>query len=58
MTTGLELTFENISDWSEPDDDAGEDPDSNSEGFFANDYPEVCNDFSLKSKVSLDECHV
>lgn len=40
-TTGIELKFEHDSDWSElGDGDAGEDPDSNSEGFHGNDYPE------------------
>lgn len=38
----VELQFEHDSDWSElGDGDAGEDPDSNSEGFYGNDYPEV-----------------
>lgn len=41
-TTGVELRFEHDSDWSElGDGEAGEDPDSNSEGFYGNDYPEV-----------------
>lgn len=41
-TTGIELKFEHDSDWSElGDGDEGEDPDSNSEGFYGNDYPEV-----------------
>lgn len=41
-TTGIELKFEHDSDWSElGDGDEGDDPDSNSEGFYGNDYPEV-----------------
>lgn len=41
-TAGMDLKFEHDSDWSELDDeDGGEDPDSNSEGFYGNDYPEV-----------------
>lgn len=39
---GMELIFEHDSEWSElGNSDAGEDPDSNSEGFYGNDYPEV-----------------
>lgn len=39
---GVELEFEHDSDWSElGDSDAGEDADSNSEGYYGNDYPEV-----------------
>lgn len=39
---GLELEFEHDSDWSGlGDGDPGEDPDSNSEGYYGNDYPEV-----------------
>lgn len=38
----VELEFEHDSDWSElGDGDDGEDPDSNSEGYYGNDYPEV-----------------
>lgn len=41
-TAGMDLKFEHDSDWSElGDKDGGEDPDSNSEGFYGNDYPEV-----------------
>lgn len=41
-TMGLELTFEHDCDWSElGDDDLGDEPDPNSEGYYANDYPEV-----------------
>lgn len=41
-TADVELVFEHDSDWSELDDgDDGEDPDSNSEGYYGNDYPEV-----------------
>ena len=41
-TADLELEFEHDSDWSElGDGDDGEDPDSNSEGYYRNDYPEV-----------------
>lgn len=39
---GLELEFEHDSDWSAlGDGENGEDPDSNSEGYYGNDYPEV-----------------
>lgn len=41
-TMGLEITFERDCDWSElGNDDLGDEPDSNSEGYYANDYPEV-----------------
>lgn len=41
-TADVELEFEHDSDWSElGDGDDGEDPDSNSEGYYGNDYPEV-----------------
>lgn len=41
-TADVELEFEHESDWSElGDGDDGEDPDSNSEGYYGNDYPEV-----------------
>lgn len=39
---GLELKFEHDSDWSElGNKDVGDDPDSNSEGYYGNDYPEA-----------------
>ena len=38
----VELEFAHDSDWSDlGDGDDGEDPDSNSEGYYGNDYPEV-----------------
>lgn len=41
-TADVELEFEHDSDWSDlGDGDDGEDPDSNSEGYYGNDYPEV-----------------
>lgn len=58
----LELQFEHDSDWSElGEGDAGEDPDSNSEGYYGNDYPEVLegslvheHTLSASSLLSLD----
>lgn len=41
IVAGLELEFEHDSDWSGLGEDDGEDPDSNSEGYYGNDYPEV-----------------
>lgn len=44
----LELEFEHDSDWSAlGDGENGEDPDSNSEGYYGNDYPEVDTLFQL-----------
>lgn len=41
-TADVELEFAHDSDWSDlGDGDDGEDPDSNSEGYYGNDYPEV-----------------
>ncbi len=41
-TADVELKFAHDSDWSDlGDGDDGEDPDSNSEGYYGNDYPEV-----------------
>lgn len=42
MAAGVELEFEHDSDWSGLGEEGdGEDPDSNSEGYYGNDYPEV-----------------
>lgn len=53
MAAGVELEFEHDSDWSglgEEDDD-GEDPDSNSEGYYGNDYPEVMRAYRGMTRV-------
>lgn len=53
VDAGLELQFEHDSDWSDLGEDAGEDPDSNSEGHYGNDYPDVSDVCDFTDSRSL-----
>lgn len=54
----VELEFEHDSDWSELGEvENGEDPDSNSEGYYGNDYPEVKELTEVKVDASVPLYH-